>query len=95
MTLLVSKTGIEIEIPGIRRVDRKSPLRWLRKGWGDIRGNAGFSIGLGIIFVAIGYLATYVVWRAPWASRISSTATPRSSASKPSGSSSADAASSR
>ena len=67
MTLLVSKTGIEIEIPDVRRVDDNAPVRWLRKGWDDIKGNAVFSIGLGILFVAIGYLATYIAWQAPWA----------------------------
>ena len=67
MTLLVSKTGIEIEIPGVRRVDRNAPKRWLAKGWDDIKANTGFSIGIGIVFVAIGYFATYIAWQAPWA----------------------------
>lgn len=67
MTLLVSKTGIEIEVPDIRRIDGKAPGRWLAGGWRDLRDNTLFSIGLGILFVAIGYLASYVAWQAPWA----------------------------
>ncbi len=67
MTQLVSKTGIEIKIPDIRRVDNGAPRRWLSKGWKDIKANTGFSIGLGIVFVLTGYLATYVAWQAPWA----------------------------
>ncbi|MCO6412838.1 MAG: DUF2189 domain-containing protein [Thiogranum sp.] len=67
MTLLISKTGIEIEIPEINRVERDAPYRWLRKGWSDLKVNPLFSIGLGIVFVAAGYLASYAVWQAPWA----------------------------
>ena len=66
MTLLVSKTGIEIEIPDVRRVDREAPRRWLSQGWRDLKENALFSIGLGVVFVVIGYLASYAVWQAPW-----------------------------
>jgi len=67
MTLLVSKTGIEIEIPDVRQVDPGAPYRWLSQGWHDLKDNALFSIGLGLVFVAIGYLASYAAWQAPWA----------------------------
>lgn len=67
MTLLVSKTGIEIEIPDIRQVDRRAPFRWLARGWRDLKDNALISVGLGVAFVAVGYLASYAVWQAPWA----------------------------
>ncbi|MBZ0071976.1 MAG: DUF2189 domain-containing protein [Gammaproteobacteria bacterium] len=67
MTLLVSKTGIEVEIPKIQRVAGDAPYRWLRQGWADVKINRLLSIGIGVLYVAVGYLVSYVGWQAPWA----------------------------
>jgi uncharacterized membrane protein len=67
MTLLVSKTGIEIEIPKIQRVGGDAPYRWLRMGWTDLRTNRLLSIGIGVIYVIVGYLVSYAALREPWA----------------------------
>lgn len=67
MTMLVSKTGIEIEIPKTQRVADDAPYRWLRKGWTDIKTNRLLSIGIGMIYVATGYLVSYVSLQEPWA----------------------------
>ena len=67
MTTVVSKTGVEIEIPPVNRVDRGAPRRWLARGWNDLRRNWGFSLSLGLLFVLIGYFATYEAWQYRWA----------------------------
>jgi uncharacterized membrane protein len=67
MTTLVSKTGVEIEIPEIHPVEAGGPRRWLARGWEDLQACAGLSLSLGLVFVAVGYAMTYLAWQESWA----------------------------
>lgn len=39
-----------------------APLRWLRKGWQDLKSAWRVSLGYGIALVLIGYLITWLAW---------------------------------
>jgi len=43
-------------LPHVRHVDASRPLRWLSRGWGDLRENLGASLPYGLAFAIAGYL---------------------------------------
>lgn len=43
-------------LPGIRHIDHRRPLQWLKRGWSDLRDNAFASLAYGAFFAVLGYL---------------------------------------
>lgn len=57
MTSLISDQVVTDEpIPTVRRLDNSAPLRWLSKGWDDLKVRPVASITYGLVFVIAGVL---------------------------------------
>lgn len=65
MDHLISKTGIEMDVPGVRHVATRAPLRWLALGWQDLRTAPLASLSYGLVFVLLGYLVIWASWESP------------------------------
>jgi uncharacterized membrane protein len=59
------REGQRPAFPSIRAVAPDAPLRWLKRGWGDIQACPGPSLFYGLCFVAGGYLMVFVLGGAP------------------------------
>ena len=53
-------------LPGIRRVDRAAPARWLAAGWRDLRANPIASLAYGLLFAMAGDMILLFSWRNPY-----------------------------
>ena len=43
-------------LPHVRQVEASRPLRWLGRGWSDMRANLGASLAYGLFLAVVGYL---------------------------------------
>jgi len=66
MHRVITRTGIELNVGDVRRVPTGAPLRWLARGWHDLRRTPLDSIGYGALFVVLAYGITALAWQAPW-----------------------------
>ncbi len=66
MRTLTTRTGIEIELPELKRVPASAPRSWLSKGWADLRAAPVTSIAVGLLFTLGGYALTWAAWNSPW-----------------------------
>lgn len=66
MDRVITRTGIEIDLAGVRRVAPSAPWQWLAAGWRDLRRVPLPSVGYGALFVVLAYAITALAWQAPW-----------------------------
>jgi len=64
-TLTIKPHNPHIELPALNRVSTGSPWVWLRKGWDDLVANWAMSLGIGVVFAALGAILVNYAWDRP------------------------------
>lgn len=64
-TLSIKPHSPHIDLPALNRVSTGSPWVWLRKGWDDLAANWALSLGIGVVFAALGAILVNYAWDRP------------------------------